>query len=315
MNRTVRNTVGMVLAIVVILSAIFGGVRWISGQDAMKPEVQLPVLVIIGLATMLTVLTLMALTFSTYGLADRNQALGLPDGSIRSVIALSLIVIFAVTVIYLFATLSATEGATTVICCPGTASTDTTAPTATGTTGTVTTGSGTATTTVTDTAAKELVEKSKRDERRSDDERKRRPSEDFARELLIMLGTLITSVTGFYFGSRASASTPGGVMSPKLDSIDPITGSLGDKPLPLTLRGSGLLAVNGAKLRKGGTDIAATNVISGESEVRCEVMLPTTVDPGKWDVIVTTRDGAEAKLPEAFTVSPGASSSQPSHPA
>ena len=43
-----------------------------------------------------------ALAFSAVKLADPTQALGLPEGSVRAVIALSLIVIFVITVVFLF---------------------------------------------------------------------------------------------------------------------------------------------------------------------------------------------------------------------
>src|SRR5712691_102265 len=69
------------------------------------PAIRLPVLVITGVMALFATLALVAVTFSVAGLTDPTQALGLPEGSVRAAIALSLIVIFAITSIYLHASL------------------------------------------------------------------------------------------------------------------------------------------------------------------------------------------------------------------
>jgi hypothetical protein len=68
--------------------------------------IRLPVLVITGVMALFATLALVAVTFSVAGLSDPKQALGLPEGSVRAAIALSLIVIFAITSIYLYSSLS-----------------------------------------------------------------------------------------------------------------------------------------------------------------------------------------------------------------
>ena len=71
------------------------------GDDVIK----LPVLVVIGVMALFATLALVAVTFSVAGLTNPHQALGLPEGSVRAAIALSLIVIFAITSIYLYSSL------------------------------------------------------------------------------------------------------------------------------------------------------------------------------------------------------------------
>jgi hypothetical protein len=68
---------------------------------------QLPLLLITGVMALFATLALVAVTFSVAGLSDKSQALGLPEGSVRAAIALSLIVIFAITAIFLFSSMSA----------------------------------------------------------------------------------------------------------------------------------------------------------------------------------------------------------------
>lgn len=55
---------------------------------------------------MLVSLTLVALAFAALNLSDRSEALSLPTGSVRAVIALSLILIFAITSTFLYSQLA-----------------------------------------------------------------------------------------------------------------------------------------------------------------------------------------------------------------
>jgi hypothetical protein len=331
-SKGTRTALGLVGAVMLILTVVAVS---IAKSDGMRAEAQLPLIAIMGVATMLAVLTLMALAFSSYNLADRGQALGLPEGSVRAVIALSLIIIFAVVSIFLFSSLRHMEGEQEC-CLPPTAKNDTaetstgptkanaaSAATKTDTTTSATTASaatasaGTSATT-TDTAgsaianmkalsdaraaeSQKAAEESKGRDAIAAAERKRRPAEDFARELLILLGTLITSVSSFYFGSRAAA-TGTRTTAPKIDGITPPSNvTTADVVVPVTIRGTGLLLVNAVTLRSGTTDVSATDVVSSESQVQCKLPL-TTAMKGKWDVVVTTRDGGEAQLKAAFEV-------------
>ncbi len=92
------------LAIGLACSAIFLGVYvllyagpLVLMRFAMAPTTQLPIMAITGVMALLVSLALVSLTFSLAGLSDRGEALGLPRGSVRAVISLSLIVLFAIT--------------------------------------------------------------------------------------------------------------------------------------------------------------------------------------------------------------------------
>lgn len=104
-------------------------------------EIKLPLLVVAAVAGLLSSLALVVAVFAIYRLANKSYALGLPDGSVRAIIALLLIVLFSVTTVFLTVRLqNAAAGA---------------------------------------------------------------PVVDFAKQLLTILGTLMTSVASFYFGTRA----------------------------------------------------------------------------------------------------------------
>lgn len=74
-----------------------------------EAAIKLPLLVVVGVMALFATLALVALTFSVAGLSDKSQALGLPEGSVRAAIALSLIVIFAILSIYLYGNIAASS--------------------------------------------------------------------------------------------------------------------------------------------------------------------------------------------------------------
>jgi len=101
-------------AILIPLALWFGlraGRKWLGGTEETYTEaltgapVMVTLVVIAGVIGLLAVLMMTALAFSAVRLSDRSQALGLPEGSVRAVIALSLIVIFVITVVFLFGNL------------------------------------------------------------------------------------------------------------------------------------------------------------------------------------------------------------------
>lgn len=69
---------------------------------AHSPEVGLPLLAIFGIMILFGAMALVSTLFERLGLANRDEALALPKGSVRAAIALSLIVLFAIISIMLF---------------------------------------------------------------------------------------------------------------------------------------------------------------------------------------------------------------------
>src|SRR5205807_5805646 len=58
--------------------------------------------IVLGAASLTILLTIMGVIFQQLGLADPRQALGLPEGSIRALIALFLLMTFVIVSIHLF---------------------------------------------------------------------------------------------------------------------------------------------------------------------------------------------------------------------
>ena len=66
----------------------------------------LVLLVIFGVIDLLAVLTIAGRTYLNTGVGCKDEALGLPSGSVRAIIALSLIIIFAIMALFMYTNLS-----------------------------------------------------------------------------------------------------------------------------------------------------------------------------------------------------------------
>jgi hypothetical protein len=88
---------------VIVVASIFAVVfaaNWLDDSGTFPPEIVLPLIVIVGVVALLATLAITAATFGLFGIADKGEALGLPAGSVQAVIALGLILIFAVVALY-----------------------------------------------------------------------------------------------------------------------------------------------------------------------------------------------------------------------
>ncbi|WP_431052996.1 hypothetical protein [Roseateles sp. L2-2] len=93
---------GLALVLIVLPgAALVFGLSYLAN----RPSVGLPLLAIFGIVILLGSLALVSALFSRLGLANPAEALGLPSGSIRATVALALIVLFALIAVMLYQTL------------------------------------------------------------------------------------------------------------------------------------------------------------------------------------------------------------------
>jgi hypothetical protein len=101
----------LILVAVVALVATIGSYAWGLGRftkvGAFRPEIVLPALLLSALVGLLMSLAILVAVFRLLGLHNKEGSLGLPEGSVQAVIALSLIMIFAIMAVYLYSTLGA----------------------------------------------------------------------------------------------------------------------------------------------------------------------------------------------------------------
>jgi hypothetical protein len=198
---------GLVLVLLPCL-ALYFGVDRISSH----PVVGLPILAVFGIMVLLGSLAITAALFARLKLSNKDQALALPEGSVRAAIALSLIVLFAIISIMLYQSNSEPykiDGLTeeekkgvlqdlktqVIAVAPNGCAASTPPPC------------------------------SAADKRYAVHVRVQpgQESTDIAKQLLTLIGTLMTAVTSFYFASRAaepSARKTAADTPPKPDKKD-----------------------------------------------------------------------------------------------
>jgi len=280
------------LVAVILLCIVFWGLKDLVPLG----ERALPLVAIGGVVVLILLLTAVATMFSILGLTNKTQAMGLPEGSIRAVIALSLIVLFAILSIFLYQGIS-NGGARFKIDEMSTAD-----------------------------RAEFIRNPNARDIQSS--ETKGKPgfydvtyrsantaSEDFAKQLLVLLGTLMTAITSFYLGAgtatsavkagnevsanAAAASTP----TPTITDVKPTTHSIATDgaTLHLEITGTNLDGIRQVQLVKpGDPSIGGTAVAPGSTKLSCDFDV-STAPLGTWSIEVS--EGAKpAKVAGSVTI-------------
>jgi hypothetical protein len=157
------------------------------------PTVGLALLAIFGIMILFGAMALTASLYATLNLSNRSEALGLPAGSVRAAIALSLVVLFATLAVMLFQSLARPDGLVQRL--DGLSDDDKTLllrqP------GVRVVGVQRAACGAADASAPGCFNLQLQPMPGND-------AVDLAKQLLTLIGTLMTSVTSFYFASRAA---------------------------------------------------------------------------------------------------------------
>lgn len=343
------------------LLAIFGiGVvlTRLAWRDRLGAEIVLPLLTIGGIVCLLMALTLVAIVFAKVGLADKMQALALPEGSVRAVLALALIVIFAIITVYLYGSLATGGGDVATLTVetseearalleraarpdsrieiisinppldvrslsekPREPSAPQEPMTSDQATQPMT--SDQATESMTSDQASSSRQSSDgtdnpRDQQASTGSQPQGPftihyrhrtsqeAADFAKQLLILIGTLVTSVSSFYFGTRAVESSKSGdssgAVNPVISTVNPPRIDLATTADPVTvdILGSNLDKTMQVKLTQPGKAVMGT--ISGSATAgKVSGTFPkASLALGDWEIEIATAKGVTARHPIAI---------------
>lgn len=265
--------------LILIAAGVIIGLSWmVTGFPLLNlsvpnaPAISLSLVVVFAVSTLVVLLFIMTSAFHYLGLNDPHQALGLPEGSVRALIALILIVVFIIFGIYLFQTVSAGSGGKV---------------------------RGLSTTQVLDLGTRALVvEDSTVNPGTYDVTLRVGVTDDGARlaqQILTTVGTLVVAVAGFYFGSSAVAAgrAVAGFAGLTIDSVSPDKISKTDpeiKSKTVSVVGSGF--ADGAKItlkQSGQADIVGTSCSASPTKVTCTFDLAGKT--GKWDVVIGNPGG------------------------
>lgn len=244
-----------------------------------REELYIGVLVVVAISILMVLLFIMTAAFARLGLADPTQALGLPQGSVRSMIALILLLVFIIVGIYVFRTVAGTSGAmlrgltATEVAQFG----DTVFWVGENKSGTY------------DVTLRGVI---------TDD------GSQLAQQLMTTIGTLVVAVAGFYFGTSAVSTAHSVVAAslPVIRSIKPTEGKQGEEFVDVEILGKNFETARMVKLIHGSEEITLEDVLSSATKIRCKLKISQSQQPGMYELLVVNANGSEDRLPDAFEV-------------
>lgn len=284
----------LVSSLIIILIALVALYRWLAERAIFYPEFALPMLLLAAIVLFFGGIAVLVNVYRSVGLHDKRHALGLPEGSVRAIIALILIFLFFVAVTFIY--FSVVRGQPNRKLQGLTPAQFTQIPVSEIISSTPIPATGTP------TSYNVVIQGSVPT-----------AAQDIGKNVIVILGTLVTAVASFYFGSKSATSAAvagaqiraGGITPPipHVSGTTPGRGPTGGGTL-VTLTGSGFTGVTAVNF---GTKPAAD--FSSDSDTQITAGSPPGT--GTADVTVTTPAGVSAASPAAkFTYS-----SDPSPPA
>jgi hypothetical protein len=293
----------ILLALIVLgVLAVGGTFVWIGSEIKLQeagPELTLPLVVIVGVVVLLITLALVAVTFSVLNMSDKGQALALPEGSVRAVIALMLLLVFAIAAIFLYSNVSnggklhefknVTKTQLTVLQKQGgVVHFEPSSDTASAADGPFT------------VYFRDINSQA---------------GDDIAKQLIVLLGTLVTAVASFYFGSSSVATARDaadrarlGIGGPNAASVSPSILKADGSSQPLAITGANLGNVNDVKLvsADGKTSISADagSVKASAATVTCNMTVPAATPAGPYDVVVADNANNSSTVPKGVAINP-----------
>lgn len=298
MKTTKQNwwATGIFIGLSVLSVVITGGIIWVmtwlvkpENLILFKPEITLPIMIVASLAVLVMILAILSAVMGGLGMSDSRYALGMPEGSIRAVIALSLILIFIVSALYLYNAIEysyLSKGLpesqfNTLIEQQPERIVYFEAKTVGGAT-------------VYDVRLRTEVGETSR---------------NFATQILTIVGTLVGAVSGFYFGNKSltTARNMTAISSqPSITSIEPgVIEVNGEQPKTQTILvfGANLISAAVVKLKRDNeTDIVATKFRPvSDKQIECTFDLAGK-SAGDWTLCIINADGGEVEYKKPFVL-------------
>ena len=247
------------------------------------PEIALTILLSSGLISLIAILTITVSVLTALGLSDPERAFGMPDGTIRAVIALSLILIFSIMSIYLYQSIR----------------------------NPVTRDITVSKEQLGQIPAREILS-SNPVEGEADLYHVQRlysneSSRDFATQLLTTISTLVVAVAGFYFGTRAVSSAGAQerqMEQPVIQALKPNKGKPGDTFPHAEILGKGFSSPKVVKLVQpdANIEINFAEILSSQNRIQGKLALEPSAVQGAYQLVIVNDDGQAGYLDNAFTV-------------
>jgi IPT/TIG domain len=317
-----RPTVAAFILIFLII-VVLGGITTVSiiFPDLNFPytEIIIGLVIIFGVSVLILLLFILATVFNNLGLRDKNEALGLPRGTVRAIIALLLILVWVFVSLFLIINIPTLAR---LVSAPASSAANTANATATAASATANTANATATaanalpTPATATAANATAIAANATAIAANATAANATtastatvsavtdSTRLAQEFYATMSTLVVAVVGFYFGSKVNAPAAGAPATPSISDVAPKTGTPGQIISPFTIMGDnfGKMPDRVRLVLGGNPPIEGTDVkLVSTSQITCTIVLGIPQAEGKYDVVITI-DGTEYIKSQAFEV-------------
>jgi hypothetical protein len=281
-NKLYYITIVIIAIIVLVLIVI--GILVIRHYLVQTAEISLGLVIVFAISVLLVLLFLLAVGFSWVNLTDPKQALGLPEGSIRAIIALFLIMVFVIFGIFFFRTVAFPSGRVKL---PGLTWAQ-----------------------IAELPVENLVNvvKSKDKPETFDVTIGVLASEAgsrLAQQLITTVGTLVVAVAGFYFGTRAVAAARGIAVPslPVIRRINPDKVEYKEDGFGVTVLGKNFQSPKEVRLAKDSTKILGSDITWSATKIQCTFKFKNRDEAiGIWALVVVNEDGEEDQLDTPFTV-------------
>jgi hypothetical protein len=250
--------IASVIIFIIVLIGLAVLLNGIIGQFS-TGTYSLSALALGGVIALLAALLVFTTLIHAIGLSSKEQALGLPEGSVRALIALALLGLFAIlvsSVLNLKPELRTYSGLR----------------------------EGDITALIQHNPdARDIVQRQEGDSQPPTfkvEFYSAPRQDDFAKQMLTLVGTLMTAVISFYFGTTAVGSTVDSTQRSSANAVIPqVSPNAGspNTPIDFTITGSGLAGVTQVEAvgSPGTTPVPATNVIAvDDTRVTCRLSLP-----------------------------------------
>jgi hypothetical protein len=275
--------------LLVIIGAVFILIYHLMNKIK-EPELILPILLVLSIIALIGCLCIATTLFHFQNMSDPTKSLGLPEGSVRAVIALSLIFIFMISTLFLYERVYE-HGLVDIKVYTG------------------------ITQKQLDDIPKEEIAYIRRLEKDGNETlfdvgrkmEKSKTSEDIAKQVITTVSTLVVAVAGFYFGTKAATVASGGTPAtsmPVIRSINPTEGER-EEDIEFKILGKNFELAKEVKLVRDSIEIQSTDITSSATVIKCKLKIPKDskgYPEGKWTVVVINSDKGEDRLEEAFIV-------------
>jgi len=288
-----KNHAGWIVISIILFATVITIVSFViilknPDTNRWSPEIILSSLLVFGVIALIVSLTFIAVIFKSLELTDARETLGLPEGSIRAVIALSLILIFMISSVFLYYQIQINDSKESIY-------RDITQDQ------------------INDIPKDEIISIIRINETRFTVTRLvdtgSETAEDVAKQIITTVSTLVVAVAGFYFGTRAVTVAQGSgqvTSDPVIRSINKNEGKR-DEEILLEISGKNFDSPKVRLLQEPNKiEVPDDDITSSSTKIRCTLKIPPKSDnypDGKWTVVVINSDNREDKLNDAFTIS------------